>query len=172
MSKIRDKTGKFIKAQTNEEKFWEKVNIRNNGCWEWLAQKDKDGYGTFMLSSNKGQKRTRAHRYSWVLHFGDVPKEKFVLHKCDNPPCINPNHLFLGTAKDNTQDMVKKHRYGYNNIGGENHPNAKLNNQKVKQIKELWNSKQYTQIELGRMFDVGNKQINLIINNKAWKNVE
>jgi hypothetical protein len=77
-----------------------------NGCWEWTGCQDANGYGRFCL---KGQRRL-ASRVSWMLHNGAIPEGLFVCHKCDNPPCVNPAHLFLGTAKDNMQDCKRKGR--------------------------------------------------------------
>lgn len=86
-------------------RFWSKVQ-KTSGCWEWMARRDKDGYGQFRL---KGKMRG-AHKASWELTHGSIPDGLWVLHKCDNPSCVRPDHLFLGTAKDNTQDMVSKDR--------------------------------------------------------------
>lgn len=79
-----------------------------DACWEWQAGRDKDGYGTFYLGVNN----KRAHRVSFQLYRGDVPSHLKVCHQCDNPPCVNPNHLFLGTAQDNNTDMTIKERGG------------------------------------------------------------
>lgn len=173
--KIKDEvTGRFIQTQTTTQKFLEKIDVdKTSHCWTWTAQKDKDGYGTMMVNINHKQKRMRAHRLSWQLYnHKEVPKGLLVLHHCDNPSCVNPDHLFLGTAKDNTQDMVKKGRKGYNNIGGERHPKARLDNEKVIQIRELYATKKYTQKELGKIFKVGGRQIGYIVNNQSWRNIE
>jgi len=88
-------------------------------------------------------KTTRgAHRVSWMVHFGDIPKDLWVLHKCDNPLCINPDHLFLGTAKDNTDDMIKKNRDNYS--GAEKYP-VEIKN-KIIELKRL--GKTYKEISL------------------------
>lgn len=85
-------------------------------CWEWQLGRNKDGYGRVSLGS--GSRRTgnrrhlQAHRLSWELSNGDVPEGLNVLHRCDNPPCCNPTHLFLGTQKENMQDKVAKGRHG------------------------------------------------------------
>jgi hypothetical protein len=83
------------------DSFWNKVN-KTSGCWIWTAA-NKDGYGRY---SNSGY----AHRISWEMHFGKIPAGMFVCHKCDNPPCVNPDHLFLGTNQDNVNDMRAKGR--------------------------------------------------------------
>src|ERR1700677_2197549 len=89
------------------ERFFEKVSKTKN-CWLWTGSKDKKGYGRFRL----GNKLWNAHRVSWLLHMGDIPK-KLVLHNCpfgDNPSCVNPNHLFVGSHGDNAKDRESKRR--------------------------------------------------------------
>jgi hypothetical protein len=95
-------------------RFWNKVN-KTKKCWEWLATKNNKGYGRIQVNG----KSRLAHRISYGLKNGEIPRGLEVLHKCDNPLCVNPKHLFLGTHKDNLQDMAKKGRWGnqfYKNI--------------------------------------------------------
>ena len=106
-----------------EHRFWNHVD--KNGpipahcphlgpCWIWTGAVDKDGYGR---PSVERTRRVRAPRISWAWAHGEIPKGKWVLHRCDNPPCVNPDHLFLGTAKDNAQDALAK---GRNYVGSKN----------------------------------------------------
>ena len=90
------------------ERFWSKVS-KSDGCWLWVAFRDRNGYGRFGTSALN--RSTLAHRTSYSLTFGDIPEGMHVLHKCDNPPCVNPDHLFLGTDKDNAQDCKAKGRH-------------------------------------------------------------
>src|SRR3990167_294843 len=94
----------YIKSDP-KKRFFEKVE-KTNTCWIWKGQIVPSAYGAFYIH----EKNTYAHRASWIIHFGDIPEGLFVCHKCDNPPCCNPEHLFLGTPKDNTHDMMKKGR--------------------------------------------------------------
>ncbi len=80
--------------------------IKQDNCWEWNAAKNESGYGVISYKS----RTIGAHRASWLLHKGEIPNRLLVLHHCDNPPCSNPDHLFLGTHKDNSQDAMKKGR--------------------------------------------------------------
>ena len=93
--------------RTVEQRFNEKVT-KNSGeeCWSWTAATNDYGYGILRVDG----KNLRAHRISWEIHVGPIPPGMRVLHRCDNPPCTNPDHLFCGTMKDNTQDMLKKGR--------------------------------------------------------------
>lgn len=96
-----------------EERFWEKVN-RTDGCWLWTASTRDKGYGAFSYRKDGRQIQDRAHRFSWVLHNGPIPPGLWVLHNCpdgDNPACVNPAHLWLGTSDDNIRDMNAKGRH-------------------------------------------------------------
>lgn len=86
-----------------EVRFWSKV-IKKDGCWGWSGSKTTFGYGKI----KNGEWFTNAHRISWQIHFGDIPKGQSILHKCDNPECTNPDHLFLGSQRDNMRDMLTK----------------------------------------------------------------
>lgn len=88
-----------------QERFWSKVQ-KGEGCWEWQGRRFPFGYGAFYL---EGQ-WNGAHRASWRVHFGEIPDGLWVLHRCDNPPCVRPDHLFLGTHLDNVRDMCRKGR--------------------------------------------------------------
>ena len=92
------------------ERFWSKVNRVEDPdeCWEWIPKaRHKFGYGIFM---DRPYGTKKAHRVAWELTNGEIPNGLMVLHTCDNPPCCNPNHLFLGTAQDNSLDMMSKGR--------------------------------------------------------------
>jgi len=94
-----------------EERFWTKVDIKAiNDCWLWKAFKDKDGYGRFNFG-----KEISAHRISYILTFGPIPQGLYVLHNCDNPSCVNPYHLKLGTHIDNVKDMKDRNRFYQSN---------------------------------------------------------
>lgn len=102
-----------IRKQDLQKRFSEKYKVdESTGCWVWNACKDTKGYGLFQMGQRPtgSYKASAAHRVSWQIHKGEIPKGMNVLHKCDNPPCVNPDHLFLGTQQDNTNDMIKKGR--------------------------------------------------------------
>lgn len=80
--------------------------VKTSTCWNWIAGKSDKGYGSFCYNN----KNYPAHRASWTIHYGRIPDGLLVCHKCDNPQCVNPNHLFLGTHRDNARDMVRKDR--------------------------------------------------------------
>ncbi len=93
--------------KTIEERFWEKVDIKIGHCWEWTRHKDKDGYGRLRANN----KDLRAHRLSWEINNNKpVPPGMSVIHSCDNPSCVNPAHLSVGTNKENTLDSIRKGR--------------------------------------------------------------
>lgn len=98
------KTGERTELKL-EERFWNRVAIRS-GCWEWLGPRNKAGYGSLQWLNES----TNSHRVAYKLANGEIPAGLYVRHKCDNPPCCNPTHLFLGTCSDNAQDMVAKGR--------------------------------------------------------------
>lgn len=92
-------------------KFWEKADLSGN-CWNWQASKNENGYGYVRAYG----KTCYAHRIAYTLIYGPIPEGFVVCHKCDNPSCVNPGHFFLGTSKENTEDMMTKGRYGRHKV--------------------------------------------------------
>jgi hypothetical protein len=109
-----------MQKKTLTERFMEKVERLESGCWLWRGATHKNGYGRFRLP--KPQQSTWAHRAAWVLFRGAIPPGLCVLHRCDNPPCVNPDHLWVGTVADNMRDRDRKGR----GLGGPNRPRRDL----------------------------------------------
>jgi hypothetical protein len=96
------------------DRFISKVKKKPSGCWEWQGTMKKNGYGIFQDRTREGSgKQLQAHRFSFEIFHGEIPPGLLVCHHCDNPKCVNPEHLFLGTHKDNTQDMIRKGRQNW-----------------------------------------------------------
>lgn len=120
-------------AKPITERFWPKVSPEPmSGCWLWTGSVGAGGYGRIFDS---GKKLLSAHRLSWSLTFGDAPGDLDVLHRCDQPSCVNPGHLFLGTARDNMADMKRKGRRIWRGVAGEANVNAKLSSRDVEAIR-------------------------------------
>lgn len=156
------------------KRFLIKISPENeNGCMEWLGWKNSGGYGKFSIY----KKYITAHRFSYLYFIGHLPDEMCVCHHCDNPGCVNPKHLFLGTRSENMKDMANKGRHP-NKKGipltidnrGSNHVFAKLDEAKVKDIK-IKLSKGIKGSIIAREYGVVEQIIYEIKNNKNWKHV-
>jgi len=99
------------KGLTTFDYKWDWIKKTKGGCWEWLGQKWRTGYGYVRFREDGKVKTTAAHRYIYKIHKGEFNETLNVLHTCDNPSCVNPNHLWLGTHTDNMRDMVAKGRH-------------------------------------------------------------
>jgi len=151
-----------------EECFWKKVDKKaENECWEWKGSKDNGGYGV-MFKSRYPIKWYKSNRLSWEIHFGDIPEGLLVCHKCDNPACINPKHLWLGTIADNNRDRENKGRGAL--LYGENNPNAKLTKEDIMKIKELRKTGM-TQQKIADMYRVSQVNIGRILSGRLWLEV-
>jgi len=150
------------------ERFWPKVQRGGSTeCWLWTVYRSRQGYGIFGLPGREGG-HALAHRVAWELVNGPIPDGFHVLHHCDNPPCVNPAHLFLGTDADNSHDKVVKGRASH--LRGEDSGMAKLTEQDVREIRRL-SALGYEQRPLGRMFGVCKSAIGYIVRRETWKHV-
>lgn len=144
------------------DRFWQRVN-KTDRCWLWIGNVGRGGYGYI---THHGNNRL-AHRVSYELAYGSIPENMDVLHCCDTPGCVRPDHLWVGTHSDNMQDKMRKGRS--NNPSGESHWQAKLNWQQVREIRQKRQTGRYTLIELGKEYSVHLSLISLIAQNKIWK---
>lgn len=151
-----------------EERFWPKVMrpLQWDACWPWTGAKRSgaQGYGNFKIQSYVS---VRAHRLSYALYYGHSPGALLVCHKCDNPVCVNPAHLFLGTVQDNSDDMKRKGRGAKRDQRGELNGAAKLTAADVCKVRELIAAGQ-TNIAIAAQFGVTHSLISRIRRGRAW----
>lgn len=164
-----------------EERFLAKVDkcgpltpkLGGTRCWQWTGGSRKTGYGSFKLKFSGGVEWS-AHRASWILFRGSIPDGLYVLHRCDNPLCVNPDHLFTGTQLDNVHDMLAKNRSNYtgprNPHTGEQHHQSVLTESNVIEIRSLSDSG-VSQRRIAQMFLVSQYTIWAIINRKKWRHI-
>lgn len=152
-----------------EERFW--ANVQKGGpgeCWLWTGLLTDKGYGRVFSNG----RYLGAHRFSYRLHEGPVPKGLFVCHRCDNPRCVNPDHLWLGTNADNMADMAEKGRANHEpRMLGESHTRAKLTEKKVREIRRL-RREGLTLEAIAKQYGVCFQTVSLVVNRKSWAHVD
>lgn len=150
--------------------FYSKITKDASGCWLWNGVLDKKGYGRIFVN----RKRYFAHRLSWIVHNGEIPQGMYILHKCDNPTCVNPDHLFIGTQKDNVDDCIEKGRRKHVaeslcRIYGSKNGGARLTENDVIEIKKRLSVGEQ-QKRLAIEYGVGRATIWDIAHGKTWSN--
>ena len=150
--------GRFV------QRFWQRVE-KSEGCWIWTAHIGTDGYGTISV----GASPVKAHRLSWIIHFGAVEPGMCVCHTCDNKICVRPDHLFLGTIQDNTADRDAKGRQ----CRGERHPDAKLTEEQVRLIRLRY--RRGCPVDgvrpLAREFGLCRSSMRAVVSRETWRGV-
>jgi hypothetical protein len=144
-------------------RFWRHVT-KTDGCWLWTGARRPTGYGAF---NGPGGITVRAHRYAYELAYGAIADDAIVCHTCDNPPCVRPDHLFLGTVQDNVADRQAKGR----SPKGEQHGIARLSAEDVTSIRTLYASGRYLQRELAEMYATTQGRISIIVRGKQWRHL-
>lgn len=161
------------------ERFWARVDVgESDACWEWTLGRSPRGYGKIKIAGC----HLRAHRVAYELAIGPIPDGLWVLHRCDNPPCCNPAHLFLGTAADNAADMVAKGRAKGAPRGllngsytrpdrrprGERNGQAKLTAEAVAAMRREYGAGDVTQQVLSERYGVARSMVSRIVNRQRW----
>jgi transposase len=145
-----------------EQRLWAKTD-KTKECWIWLGHKDRDGYGNIRIG---GRKAMRTHRLSFFLATKIDPIGMLVCHHCDNPSCINPDHLYLGTALENNRDKINRHRENW--AKGERVHNAKLTRDQVLSIFKEYKAGGVRQQDLAKKHNVSQSEIYTVLNGITW----
>jgi len=154
---------------TLADRFWKKVNVSDSTqCWEWKAYTLKSGYGWMYVGDRKSN---FSHRVSALLNglIDTLDSKLHVLHRCDNPKCCNPSHLFLGTNADNVADRVSKGRTKHTPMHGEKNGMVKLSEEDTQNIRTLYSEGEISQSKLANLYGVRQPQISRIVNGKRWR---
>lgn len=146
------------------ERFWSKVK-KTESCWLWTATKNHRGYGRFQYEG----RLWLPHRISWRLHYGDIPNDTCVCHKCDVRLCVNPSHLFLGTHQDNAIDRERKGRGVH--LRGEDVFLSKLTDVEIIEIREKYSTGEHSFSSLGRDYNMHYSSIADIVRRHTWKHI-
>jgi len=151
-----------------KDNFWNFICIDTNGkgCWRWMGNLSR-GYGKFKADGVN----YRAHRYSYQHLIGDIPDGMHVMHRCDNPSCVNPDHLTIGTHYDNMTDMVHKGRARGKGPRGSRNGASKFNEDQIINIRHQYDEGNISQAKLARKYDVTSAAINRIIHRQVWTHV-
>lgn len=168
------------KIRPAAERFWSKVDKMVPSrrpdlgpCWEWTAGRSPAGYGTFTeVTMGPGKRPGQAHRYAWSYANGPIPAGLQVCHHCDNRPCVNPAHLFVGTLTDNMHDMIAKGRADHTkNVKGEAHPRAKIRASDVVHIRQLAASGLFRLVDIASWHGLSASTVAYIAQRKIWRSV-
>lgn len=157
----------MAKARPLAERFWEKVD-KSGDCWLWMGSKSKLGYGGLSVMKNGKATRAYAHRTSYELTYGPIPAGMHVCHSCDNPQCVNPAHLWLGTATENMADRDRKGRGNWRAVSGERAGAAKLTWEQVRAIRKERQAGA-TKKAIAERFGIAPTTVYYIANNLTWK---
>lgn len=164
-------------GMTRSERFWLKVQ-KSEGCWLWLGGRNARSYGIFGFIKDGRQRSIAAHRFAYMDSVGPVPDDLHVCHHCDNPPCVRPDHLFVGTRSDNMRDAQRKGRMRVAQLRvlkgrrhGIGHPHVKLTEQSVRDIRVEYAAGLGSMSDLSRIYGVDIAHIHRIIHRKVWRHV-
>jgi hypothetical protein len=154
-------------SQNFHEHFWRKVE-KTPTCWLWRGVR-REGTWSYGILKSRG-KNHRAHRLAWELTYGAIPEGCLVLHRCDNPPCVNPAHLFLGTQRENIHDAMTKQRFIPSaHTRGPGNARTHLTWEDIREIRRLYSTGEWSQNALARRFSIRQNGIWSIVHHKTWK---
>lgn len=156
---------------TAEDRFWAKV-VKTPGCWLWNAARDSRGYGNFYAYG----RYHKASRFALEISCGPLSPGQEAAHRCDNPPCVRPDHLFAATSRENTRDRIAKGRPGSpgpkNASRGEGRWSAKLTADDVREMRRLYEAGGVSQQQLADRYGIGQVHVGRIVNRQRWRHVE
>lgn len=157
-------------TQQDIDRFWSKIDKTpgqgpKGDCWEWTTYRVGDGYGSFWVD----KQNVRSSRVAYFLHFKTWPGESLVCHSCDNPPCCNPAHLFLGTHKDNARDCHNKGRHPI--MRGSGHASSRLNEESVSAMRHSYATEDISYSDIAKQYGVAVETIAQAVSGKTWKHV-
>jgi HNH endonuclease len=163
-----------VLAESTEARFLRNINkngpvsrFTNTPCWLWTGSGNKGNYGRVLISKSNPIRFVSAHRYSWTYYYGEIPHGSHVLHKCDNRRCVNPEHLKLGTAAQNSKDIVE---HG-NSLRGELNPRTKLTTNDVLEIRAKY-SRGETLRAIAAQYSISLTNAHSITTRRSWAHLE